>query len=136
MEREILFRGKRVDSGEWIEGSLVMVCNGETLKRYPCIVVSYNHDTFDWNEVKPDTIGQFTGTEDRNGVKIFEGDVIKAFRTTLKKDAESDFVAGVRFMDGCFFVNVDTISYMGVALLPHVRNCEVIGSIHDNPDKK
>jgi hypothetical protein len=37
MKREILFKGKRIDSKEWVEGSLVMVCDGETLKRYPLL---------------------------------------------------------------------------------------------------
>jgi uncharacterized phage protein (TIGR01671 family) len=74
MKREILFKGKRIDNKEWVEGSLVMVCNGETLKRYPCIVISYNHDTFDWHEVDTKTVSQFINQKDKNNRKIFEGD--------------------------------------------------------------
>ena len=82
MKREILFKGKRIDNKEWVEGNLVMVCNGETLKRYPCIVISYNHDTFDWLEVDPKSVSQFTGKtiplkhpmfDDK--LKLFENDI-------------------------------------------------------------
>lgn len=76
MNREIIFRGKKIDTKEWVYGNLVMVCNGETLKRYPCIVISYNHDAFDWHEVIPETVGQYTGVNDKNKDKIFEGDII------------------------------------------------------------
>lgn len=77
MKREIKFRGLRIDGEGWVNGSLVMVCDGETLKRYPCIVISYNHDTFDWIEVISESVGQFIGLQDKNGVDIFQGDKLQ-----------------------------------------------------------
>jgi hypothetical protein len=74
MKREILFKGKSVETGKWVYGSLVLVCNGETLKRYPCIVISYDHDTFDWIEVTQKSVSQFINQKDKNGKNIFEGD--------------------------------------------------------------
>ena len=75
MKREILFRGKRADNGEWIYGYLIgnNVIVGE--------VVDFDDDYFNtqfWYKVDPETVGQFTGLTDKNGTKVFEGGIIKA----------------------------------------------------------
>ena len=73
MKREILFRGARVCDGQFVNGSLVEV-SGErdSNESVPHIVISYGPDTFDWFEVEPETVGQFTGMTDKNELKIFE----------------------------------------------------------------
>lgn len=124
--RKILFRGKRLDNGEWEYGYLHLPIGGENMM----IQVS-NTDSFG---VIPDTIGQFTGLHDKNGKEIYEGDIIR-----------SDCHGEVRHLISFF----DIIASFVAEMLPDngindyctlsqawilKYNKEVIGNIHDNPE--
>ena len=126
MKREILFRGARVCDGHFVNGSLVEV-NGEcdSNESAPHIVISYGPDTFDWFEVDPETVGQYTGIDDREGEKIFEGDIFKI-------GAENNIYT-VRFDYGCFLAYENDVQ-VGIIAELATMFIKKIGNIHDNKE--
>ena len=121
--REILFRGKRCDNLEWVEGYLLKECNYLTCSWN--LGIEYKTDKFgkfayDVAEIIPYTVGQFTGLTDKNGKKIFEGDIIKW-------DAEE---WGAEYCEPVVW----DYSFLGVRQNDWQHFCEVIGNIHDNPE--
>ena len=146
--REILFRGKRIDNGEWVEGYYVHT------RRHHCIItgciddgyVVHGHYANDvaMEVVDPATVGQYTGLTDKNGKKIFDGDIIR-FR---KFRDEPNWVGVVKY-EICSYIakgwmplayekrKGEKLSFGGfeVQILGIEKTTiEVIGNIHDNPE--
>ena len=131
--REILFRGKQTDNNNWVEGAFCLKDSdgpfGDMLDRPSIIKYDPPWDGF-WFRVDPETVGQFTGLFDKNGKKIFEGDIIEHHaqgniivnRGVVVWDAsEGRFAYQLRTMlPGFYMHNPETV--------------EVIGNIHDNPE--
>lgn len=153
--REILFRGKCTDTGRWYEGQYIHLhkttyCFKEDYDRNPdndIHQIVFEKMT-DWNlpnrhlraDVLPETVGQYTGLTDKNGKKIFEGDILKIARV-------SDSTGSYYFPTLVYPVNVivkwDMCAWMWETLCEDKRyigfpnawchyECEVIGNIHDD----
>ena len=124
MKREILYRGARMEDGKFVYGSLVFVKeNDKSENELPHIVISYGPDTFDWFEVDPETVGQYTGIDDREGEKIFEGDIFKI--------GAEDNIYTVKFDYGCFLAYEDDVQ-VGILSELSTMFIKKIGNIHDN----
>ena len=142
--REILFRGKRLDNGEWVEGWYEMYPFG----RWPVktsIIPSEGAKAGHYEHVEVDssTVGQYTGLKDKNGNRIFEGDMIKPF------DDEIDKMV-VEFHNGqfllCLYGERGYMTEYGLEeegnygcfeaepLSSYGDDIEIIGNVHDNPE--
>jgi uncharacterized phage protein (TIGR01671 family) len=135
--REILFKAKRLDNGEWISGSLVCFAGGarailpsdsKTLfsKSKGFICCDTCHD------VDPSTVCQYTGLTDKNGKKIFEGDIVR--RETAYYGKHNVFAEPVVWEDDIENDSFGEPYTSGYCI--HGGNWEVIGSIHDGEGGK
>ena len=144
--REILFRGKRVDNGEWISGSILSFDDGGKVILSSTAKVFKEHGTTticcnECYDVYPETVGQYTGLTDKNGVKIFEGDIVKEYKTKDKVKGVvkfGEYQSGInKYADDLgFYVEWTTENFLIRELGYWCRKnmLEVIGNIHDNPE--
>lgn len=140
--REILFRGKRVDNGEWVYGDLLTPTDIMDVWE-----ISENTGMGDRYEIDPETVGQYTGLKDRNGNKIFEGDILRGYQYPYLSGDNFNYYAEVIYFDNCSAFGTYTfknpnlnvvrgISAGNTALMEdwESENWEVIGNIYDNPE--
>lgn len=131
--REILFRGKRVDNGEWVDGYLAETdCINSVV-----IDNSVGFKTYDEYQIHPESVGQFTGLLDKNGRKIFEGDVYEVdFEKYVITFYEGAFCAGRILKDKYQSapLNWEPRGTTGLTVDGFSNFIEIIGNIHDNPE--
>ena len=151
--REILFKGKRVDNGEWAFGNFIEDKwgddNGNTI--YAILQDRVAPDIAElWTPVRviPETVGQFTGLTDKNGKKIFEGDIIetqeyydKPYSAKKRKKRYIGIVEYVTYKhnngiyyEAKWYVNIKDFDTYVYGAWSRFYDCTVIGNIHDNPE--
>lgn len=157
MEREIKFRGKTINGNEWIYGPTI---SQGTIKRKAnkwFMEVAENK----WKGLQPNTLGQYTGLEDKNGKEIYEGDILRVeeFKNesdSIEKSEEfyevfdledmkgekiREYITPVCWEYGAFAISVsqENDTYLDVLFGDMRRSFpififEIIGNIHDNPE--
>jgi uncharacterized phage protein (TIGR01671 family) len=160
--REILFRGKQSNSDAWVNG---IYCPytwdffGTRVETPQIIIISNDNDDGKWTDVIPETVGQYTGLTDKNGEKIFEGDIVRvldhqkgivtfecgAFGIGIMPYIDWDyFDSEIAPTTGCnnspmFCYNDNYVSLWELMWNYNQEDnwceiVEIIGNIHDNPD--
>lgn len=124
--RDILYRGKAKDSGEWIESDSILQFEEHPLKK--CRVIELFQARGGWVEVIPETVGQYTGLVDKNCNKIFEGDIVKYGETIHKVVFEQ------RNNTAYFGLVYSPLETLAFGNYQDLRQIETIGNIHDNPE--
>lgn len=129
--RDILFRGKRIDNGEWVEGCFGQHTSLDALiidRPYP--TMNGDLSALGFYEVDPSTVGQYTGRTDKNGKRVFEGDIIRLYNGSVGVVLWSDNdQAYLIFQDPVKMVILDDFGNYG-----RPEYYEVIGNITDNPE--
>ena len=131
--REILFRGKNND-GDWVYGYInqhrgdsILDCKCEQINGDDFYIYDYaaKIDTGIYGllyKIIPETVGQYTGLTDKNGVKIFEGDIVKHYSSVYEISYITKYTRFAGKDGSCIFAGIP------------LENTEVIGNIHDNPE--
>lgn len=117
--RDIKFRGKDLYSGEWVHGLIQHPLLGEE----EVLAMEYAiDDTYGLTEIDPDTVGQFTGLKDKNGVEIYESDIVEHKGQRYVIEYSVEYVRFIPLMVDRWLAGFNLATF------------EVIGNIHDNPE--
>ena len=131
--REILFHGKRADNGEWVEGDLLQTRYHSGHIEYQIMPQTPVSSAY---SVLPETVGQYTGLIDKNGKRIFEGDICKFKRfndvhigKVVFNVTTASFIMWYQPIVGAYGEKATQKMLLSVC-----DNIEVVGNIHDNPE--
>ena len=129
------FRGKRIDNGKWVYGSLLSIAGLCSIEResqgqhiHSIIKTEFGDLALEAVAVIPETVGQFTGLKDKNDKEIYEGDVVR-WDDKASTDDEIIRQSVVSFQNGFFGV----MGNWAMGEMWDRKSFEIIGNIHENP---
>lgn len=140
IRREILFRGKRIFDGDWVYGFAYKQYSAAKVEEW--YIRAFETDYL----VIPETVGQYTGLTDRNGRKIFEGDILQGEQYPFNSDGEYNYFAEVCYWDNApeFGIYIFKNPKANIRGISEGNTCdmqdwesidwEIIGNIYDNPE--
>lgn len=123
--REILFRAKSKVRGDWVEGCLVRRYNG-----YVGIDRPHPDLCFELIQVEPKTVGQYTGLKDKNGMRIFENDIVQV----KIEQTGVYFIGEITWYRGSLCIMFSSSHKVCDLYTVQTSNIEVIGNRFDNPE--
>ncbi len=134
--REILFKAKRIDNGEWVEGYYAIAIDKRGIRQHNILVADHSLGYFKWYVIDENTLCQYTGLTDKNGKKIWENDVV-IYDNSPYNVYCTPHKGQIVCRNGslCFKYFWYGVNYQSLfSDIFFETKCEVIGNIFDNPE--
>lgn len=134
--REILFRAKRIDNGEWVEGYYGIKGKGTDIENHYIMVPTFQSSVGNYDymcyftdvHIDPETICQYTGLKDKKGNRIWENDIVRI------KNSMDEGIGNIEFYGGMWYVDGEPSNSLHDIVEYDDGELEVIGNIFDTPE--